>query len=151
MDVELHGQALGHEVLGGKGTGQLDPVFRRELAVGRQRQHDLAGDLGVLALLRRLGRVPQHCAVGEPGIGALGQQHLVVLGGAAMAEVEQLAGALGGDRLAGVVGRRAHGVAAGGAGQVAGTGEGDGHVGTLPLTWLASYFQAALRSNAYCV
>ena len=38
-----------------------------------------------------------------------------------------IAGALGLNGLTGVVGRRAHGVAAGGAGQVAGAGESNGH------------------------
>ena len=57
---------------------------------------------------------------------ACGQQHLVVPGGVATAAVEPLAGLLGRDRLAGIVGRRAHGVDAGNAGQVPGTGEQDG-------------------------
>jgi len=122
VDVELHGQPLGHEVLLGEGAGQLDPVRRGQLAVGRQRQHDLARDLAVLPAFRRLGRVPQHGAVGEPRIGPLRQQHLVVFRRVAVAEVEQLARPLGLDRLAGVVGRGPHGVAAGGAGQVAGAG-----------------------------
>jgi hypothetical protein len=55
------------------------------------------------------------------------QQHLVVLGGVAMAEVEELAGALGRDRVAAVIGCRAHCIAARAAGDVAGAGELDGH------------------------
>ena len=55
----------------------------------------------------------------------------MVLGRVAVAEVEQLAGALGLDRLAGVVGRLPHGVAAGGPRQVTGTGECNSHDGTL--------------------
>ncbi len=149
VHVELHGQALGHEVLGREGAGQLDPVLSRQHPVGRQRQHDLAGDLAVLALLGRLRRVPQCCGVGQAGIRAVGQQHLVVLGGLTMAEVEQLAGALGRDRLAGVVGRRPHGVAARGAGQVARTGEGNGHGGTLPSP--AGLLKQRCPCNAYCV
>ena len=127
VHVELHREALGDEVLLGERAGQLDPVLGRQHPAGRQRQHDLAGDLGVLAALRCLGRVPQHRAVAEPGIGTLGQQHRVVLRGVPVTEVEQLADPLGGDRIAGIVGSRAHGVAAGGAGQIPGTGERDGH------------------------
>ena len=108
-------------------AGQLDPVLRRQHPVGWQGQHDLAGDLAVLTLLRCFRRVPQHRGVGQVRTGPLGQQYLMVLGGVAVAEVEQLAGSLGRDCFAGVVGCRAHGVAAGSAGQVAGTGESDGH------------------------
>ena len=59
----------------------------------------------------------------------LGQQHLMVLGGVAMAEVEHLAGALGLDRVARIVGGRAHRVAAGRAREVAGAGKLDRHAG----------------------
>ena len=51
----------------------------------------------------------------------------VVFKGVTMTEVEQLAGPLGNDRLRGSVGGLAHRVATGSAGQVAGTGDRDGH------------------------
>ena len=66
-----------------------------------------------------------------------------------MAEMEQFPGAVGLNGLAGIVGRRAHGVAAGRAGQVAGTSEGNRHAPTLAP--VEGHFQAALHRNAYCV
>ena len=66
VHVELHRKTLGDEVLLGEGPRQLDAVLVGELGIGRQRQHDLAGDLRVLAPLGRLRRVPQHRTVGEP-------------------------------------------------------------------------------------
>ena len=127
VHVELHRQALGDEVLLGERPRQCDAVLVGQFRIRRQRQHDLAGDLRVLALLRRLRRVPQHRAVGEPRIRAVGQQHLVVLGRVAVPEVEHLAGALRRDGGALVVRRRAHGAAAGAAGDVARAGKLDGH------------------------
>ena len=79
----------------------------------------------------------------------VGQQHLMVLGRVAVPEVEQLAGAVGRDGGALVVRGRAHGAAAGAAGDVARAGELDGHAGTLIDCWAAS--QLALPCNAYCV
>ena len=127
VHVELHGQTLGDEMLGGERPRQLDPVLMAELAVRRQGQDDLAGDLRVLAPLRRLRRVPQGSAVGEPGAGTLGQEDLVMLGGTAVRERVPLAGALVLERRPLVVGRRAHRRAAGGTADVAGAGEGDRH------------------------
>ena len=60
---------------------------------------------GVLAALRRLGRVPQHPGILKPAGGPRGQQHLVVYGRVAVPKIENLAGALGADGLAGVIGR----------------------------------------------
>ena len=97
--------------------------------IGRQRHDDLARDLRVPALLGQFRRVPQHRGVAELLGGTLRQQHLVVLGRVAMAEVKHLAGALGLDRLAGVVGGRAHRVAAGSARDVTGAGKLDRHAG----------------------
>ena len=65
--------------------------------------------------------------VAEPGVGTLGQQHLMVLRRVAVLEVVQLPRALRGDRRAFVVGGRAHGAAAGAAGDVARAGKLDGH------------------------
>ena len=59
VHVELNREALRDEVFDGEAPRELDPILRRELRVRRQRQHDLAGKLRVLAPLRRLGRIPQ--------------------------------------------------------------------------------------------
>ena len=73
----------------------------------------------------------------------------MVLGRVAMAENENSSPVRSAcDRVAGVVGRRPHGVAAGGAGQIAGAGEGDGHAGTLPF--VGAPFKPRCSSNA-CV
>ena len=66
VHVELHREALGHEVLHGERPRQLDAVLVGQFRIRRQRQHDLAGDLRVLAFLRRLRGIPQHRAVGKP-------------------------------------------------------------------------------------
>lgn len=89
VHVELNRQALRDEMRLGEGAGHGDAVLGRDLGVGRQRQHDLAGDLGVLAALGRLRRVPQLARLGEPGRGAVRQQHGMVLGRVAVAEVER--------------------------------------------------------------
>ena len=65
VHVELHRQALRHEVLRGERPRQLDPVLVVDPLVGRQGEHDLAGDLRVLAFLGRLRRVPQYTGVRE--------------------------------------------------------------------------------------
>ena len=149
VHVELHGKTLGDEVLLGERPCQLDAVLGGDTGVGRQRQHDLAGDLRVLAFLGGLRRVPQHRAVGEPCVRALGQQHLMVLRRVTVLEVIQLPGALRGDGRAFVVGGRAHGAATGAAGDVARAGELDGHGGMVNQLGAAS--QVALPCNAYCV
>ena len=149
VHVELHRQTLGDEVLRGKRVGERDPVLNADACVGRQCQHDLARDLRVLAFLGRLRRIPQHRAGAKARIGALGQQHVMVLGRVAVPEVVELARALGGDRLACVIGRRAHRAAAAAAGNVARAGELDGHDQLLP--WRCSASQIALPCNAYCV
>jgi hypothetical protein len=105
VDIKLHRKSLGDEMLRGEAACQLDPILGRQRRIGWQRQHDLAGDLRVLAFLRRLRRIPQHRAVGEPGIGTFRQQHRVMLRRVAVPEVEHLAGALGGDPLARILGR----------------------------------------------
>ena len=117
--------------------------------VGRQRQHDLTGDLRVLAPLGRLRRVPQHTGFPEALGRALRQQHRMVLGRVAVAEEEQLACALRGDGVAGVVGRRAHRAAARTAGDVARAGKLDRH--GWVVTAGGSAPQVALPCNAYCV
>ena len=131
VNVELHRQPLRDEMLLGEGAGHRNPVLGCHLPVGRQRQHDLTGDLGILPALGGFGRVPQLASPAEPLRRTLGQQHLVVLGRVAVPEVEHLARALGLDRLAGVVGGGPDGAPAGAAGDVAGTGELDGHGGSL--------------------
>jgi hypothetical protein len=105
MHVELDHQALRHEVFHGKGPRQGYPVLVGQFGIGRERQHDLAGNLRVLPFFRRLRRIPQHAAIAERLGRPLGQQHLVVLGRVAVLEVEELARPLGLDRLAGVIGR----------------------------------------------
>src|SRR5262245_30611743 len=67
----------------------------------------------------------------------------------AVLEVIERAGALRGDRLAGVVCGRAHRAAAGAARDIACAGKLDGHAGTMSQRWGAS--QIALPCNAYCV
>ena len=129
VHVELHRQALRHEVLRGERPRQLDPVLVGDPLVGRQGEHDLAGDLRVLAFLGRLRRVPQHTGVAKLLGRALGQQHLMMVGRVAVLEVVELARALGGDRVARVVGGGAHGTAAAAAGDVARAGKLDGHRG----------------------
>ena len=49
VHVELDRKTLRDEVFDGKASRELDPILRRELRVRRQRQHDLAGKLRVLA------------------------------------------------------------------------------------------------------
>ena len=115
----------------GEGSSHRNAVLGRHLPVGRKRQHDLTGDLGVFPALGGFRRVPQLAGFAEPLRRTLGQQHLVVLGRVAVPEVEQLARALGGDRLAAIIGGGPHGAAAGAAGDVAGSGELDGHGGSL--------------------
>jgi hypothetical protein len=63
VHVELNGKPVGDELLLGKGARQFDPVLCCQLAIRRRRQHDLAGDPRVVALLRRLRRFPQHRTV----------------------------------------------------------------------------------------
>ena len=125
--VELHRETARHEVPLGEAAHQLQPVLMREVAVGGERDYQLACHLGVLAPLGRFGGVPQRGGVAQFWVGPFGQQHLVVLGRVAVREGVERPGALLGDRFAGVVGRRAHCRAAGRAGQVASTGESDGH------------------------
>ena len=127
MHVELRRQPLRHEVRFGKAARQLDPVVRADFGIGRQGQNQLPRHLRVAAPLRRLGRVPKSTRVAEGFRRALRQHHLVVIGRVAMGEVEHLAGALGDDLVAAVIGARPHRVAAGLAGNVSGAGEGDGH------------------------
>ena len=127
VNVELNCQTLRDEMLLGEGAGHRDPVLGRDLTVGWQRQHDLTGDLGVLPALGGFCRVPQLGRPAKPLGRALGQQHLMVLGRVAVAEVEYLARPLGGDRLPPVIGGGPNGAPAGAAGDVAGTGELDGH------------------------
>ncbi len=149
VDVELHRKTLGDEMLLREGTHQCEPVLRRDLPVGRQGEHDLAGDLGVLAALCRFRRVPQLARLAETLGRAIRQQHGMVLGRVAVAEVEHLARAFGGDLLPAVVGGRPHGAAAGAAGDVAGTGKCDGHAGTLAA--LPALRKPRCPCNAYCV
>ena len=111
----------------GEGAGQRDPVLVVHLGIRRQRQHDLAGNLRILAAFRRFRRVPQHAGPAESLCRTLGLQHRMVFRRVAMAKVEQLAGALRLDRLAAVIRRRAHGTAARAAGNVARAGKLDGH------------------------
>jgi hypothetical protein len=129
VHVKLHRQPLADKMLLGKGPHHLDAVLRRDPGIGRQGNDDLARDLRIAPLLGQFGRVPQHARVTELLGRPLGQQHLVVLGGVAMPEVKDLAGALGLDHLAGVVGGRAHRIAAGRAREVAGAGKLNRHAG----------------------
>ncbi len=149
VDVELHREALGDEMLLREGAHQREPVLCGDLPVCRQCEHDLAGDLGVLAALCRFRRVPQLARLAETLGRAIGQQHGVVLGRIAVAEIEHLARAFGGDLLPAVVGGGPHRAAAGAAGDVAGTGECDGHAGTLAC--LPALRKPRCACNAYCV
>ena len=72
MHVELNRQTLRDEVLDCETPRQLDPILDRDLGVRRQREHDLAGKLGVLAALRCFGRVPQHGGCAEHALAPSG-------------------------------------------------------------------------------
>jgi len=109
VHIELDREALRDEVFNGKAPRELDPILRRELRVRRQRQHDLAGKLRVLAPLRRLGRIPQGGRVRELAAGAFRQQHRVMLRRVAVLEIVKRPGPLGVDRLARVVGGQVRG------------------------------------------
>jgi hypothetical protein len=89
--AELLRKLLDDEKLLRERRRQGDTVFVGQRGVRRQRQDDLAGDLGVLALLRRLRGISQHHAVGHPRPGFLRQQRLVALAWVAMLEVTDLA------------------------------------------------------------
>ena len=65
VNVELNREPLGDEMLLRERARQFDPVFVRNFGIGRQRHDDFAGDLRILAPLRRLRRVPKSCGVGE--------------------------------------------------------------------------------------
>ena len=129
--VELHRQPLGDKMLLGKAAHQFEPGLAADPGIGRQGHDDLARDLCVPALLGSFGGVPQHRRIGKPRGGTLGEQHLVVLGRVAMAEVGELAGTLGRDRCPRVVGRRAHSVAAAAARDVPGAGKLDRHAAMI--------------------
>jgi hypothetical protein len=73
VHVELHRQPLRHELLRGEGAHQLDAVLVADLGIGRQCDDDLARHLGVLALLGRLRRIPQHTRFAELLCRTLGQ------------------------------------------------------------------------------
>ena len=76
VHADIRHHAARHELPRGEVPRQGDPLRLAELA--RQRHLHLAGQLRVLALLRRLDRIPQRGAV-LPGLRrALGQQHLPV-------------------------------------------------------------------------
>ena len=66
MNVQLHGKPLRHKMLDCKRPRQLHPVVVAELDIGRQRQHDLARQLRVLAFLHRFRRIPQRIARRQP-------------------------------------------------------------------------------------
>ena len=129
VHVQLHREALADKMLLGKRPHQFDAVLTGDPGIGRQGDDDLARDLRVAALLGQFRHVPQHRGFAEVLGRPRRQQDLVVLGRVAMAKVKHLAGALGLDRLAGVVGGRAHRVAAGRARQIAGAGKLDRHAG----------------------
>jgi len=156
VNVELHRQPLRHEMRLGEGAGQRDPVLGGHIGVGRQRQHDLASHLCVLAPFRRFSFVPQHTGLAKPFGRALGQQDSVVLGCVAMAEVEHLAGPLGRDLLPAIVSRRTHRAAAGTTGDIAGTREFDGQATHMALFWSAAsrvapaMHIASARSRSLC-
>ena len=103
VNVELNREPLGDEVLRRERAREFDPVLVRNLRVRRQRHDDFAGDLRILAPLRRLRRVPQGRGVGKFFIRAGRQQHLVVLGRIAVLEVENFARALVADLGARVI------------------------------------------------
>ena len=128
MNVELNRKPLGDKMLQREGAREFDPVFVGNLGVRRQRHDDFAGDLGILATLRRLRRVPQSRGVREFRIGAFRQQHLVVLGRVAVLKVENLARALVADLGPRVIGRRARRRTAGASRDVARSCECDGHL-----------------------
>jgi len=59
VNVELHPPDPSPRNASRRRTGPRDPVLGGHIRVGRERQHNLAGHLRVLAPLRRLGGVPQ--------------------------------------------------------------------------------------------
>ena len=65
VNVELNRKPLGDEMLTGEGARQFDPILVGNLGVRRQGHDDFAGDLRILATLRRLRRVPQSRGVAK--------------------------------------------------------------------------------------
>ena len=127
MNVHLHAKAMTDKMLLSKRAHHRHPILVGHLVIGRQGDHQLAGHLGVFALLGRLGGVPKRGTFGQCRIRAFGQQHLVALGLITVLEVVELARPLVGDRRPGVVGGGADGNAAGGSADVAGASKSDGH------------------------
>ena len=147
VHVELHRQPLGDEVLFGERARQLDPV--------RVADRAFAGSASTISratwasLRRSAASAAFHSTAlsANRSAGALGQQHLVVLGRVAVPEVEHLAGALRRDRRALVIRRRAHRAAAEGARDVAGAGELDGHAYGAPLGSQCGAIRSARRAR----
>ena len=73
VNVELNAKAFGDKMLQREGAREFDAVLVRNLGVGRQGHDDFAGDLRILATLRRLRRVPQSRSVREFRIGVFGK------------------------------------------------------------------------------
>ncbi|MCY1169339.1 hypothetical protein D9M73_93640 [compost metagenome] len=73
VDVEIGDHAAADELLGHKLASERHALRFRQFA--RDRGFDLAGKLGVLALLSRLDLVPQRFAVPQPLGRAFGQHH----------------------------------------------------------------------------
>src|SRR3546814_3952980 len=72
MDIEIGDHAFLDQLGLHELARQLDVVFLRQLA--RQSELDLAGKLGILALLGGLDRVPQRSPISE-GFGRASRQH----------------------------------------------------------------------------
>ena len=98
------------------------PILGLHLPVGRQGQHHLTGDPGILPALSGFRRVPQLASRAKPLRRTLGQKHLLVLGSVAVPELEHLRRTRGLGRLATAIGGGSHGAFARRTGDVAGTG-----------------------------
>ena len=131
VHVELHRQPLRDEVLPSKALGQGHAVVMGQPRIGGQRQHDLPRHLGILSPFRPLGDIPEHGARRQIIPRPFGQQHRMVFRRRAMRERVSLARALITHRFPRIVAGRAHGAAAGGPGEIAGAGKGDGHADSL--------------------
>ena len=92
VDVQVRDHAASDEHLLHQAAGQLDIVAQRQLL--RQRELDLACQLGVFALLGCLDRVPQHRPLRQPFRSTGWQQdrrvHAVGLGAEVMGAAEPL-------------------------------------------------------------
>ena len=111
VDGQVGHHAAPDEFLPDEAPHQLEPLLARQLA--GQRHLDLAGELGILALLGGLDGVPQLGAVLYPLGRVVGGEDLAVLDAALAAVVEHHPGAVIGDAVGSTIGGGAGGTAPG--------------------------------------